>query len=164
LVAAEGGKIIKSHERKQFVLEPGLFPDFRNIGKTLDAKMAQPLPPGESGMKTLMCTGWEMAADQNGAVYFIDHNTKTTTFADPRLQYLAESSSSSSSSSKSHHHHQDARPQMPTKPVYKKNGKWSQDLDECCTKPFECYLSCCLQCVAFGRIHEKLVLNARFFS
>jgi len=29
--------------------------------------------------------GWEMAVDQTGQLYFLDHNTKKTTWADPRV-------------------------------------------------------------------------------
>eukprot|EP01116_Phalansterium_solitarium_P000723 TRINITY_DN10577_c0_g1_i2.p1 TRINITY_DN10577_c0_g1~~TRINITY_DN10577_c0_g1_i2.p1 ORF type:complete len:499 (+),score=145.86 TRINITY_DN10577_c0_g1_i2:52-1497(+) len=41
---------------------PALQPDF-------------PLPPG-----------WEMRLDGTGNVFFVDHNTKTTTYSDPRIQ------------------------------------------------------------------------------
>jgi hypothetical protein len=29
--------------------------------------------------------GWEMRVDDKGRIYYIDHNTETTTWTDPRL-------------------------------------------------------------------------------
>ncbi|MEE6502566.1 hypothetical protein FKM82_004556 [Ascaphus truei] len=52
---------------------------------TTDAsrKLPQYLPPEEESLG-LLPENWEMAFTENGEVYFIDHNTKTTSWLDPR--------------------------------------------------------------------------------
>ena len=39
-----------------------------------------PLPPG-----------WELRMTYNGKPYFVDHNTRTTQYKDPRLECMARS-------------------------------------------------------------------------
>ena len=42
-------------------------------------------------------SGWEMRLTNTARVYFVDHNTKTTTWDDPRLQLVSEGEGSSQS-------------------------------------------------------------------
>ncbi|OCT83474.1 hypothetical protein XELAEV_18026015mg [Xenopus laevis] len=42
------------------------------------------LPPSDEGSLGPLPENWEMAFTENGEVYFIDHNTKTTSWLDPR--------------------------------------------------------------------------------
>lgn len=39
---------------------------------------------GEDIVEESLPAGWEMAFDSDGKVFFIDHNTKQTTWIDPR--------------------------------------------------------------------------------
>ncbi|XP_075039499.1 membrane-associated guanylate kinase, WW and PDZ domain-containing protein 1 isoform X20 [Mixophyes fleayi] len=47
-------------------------------------KLPQYLPPADEGSLGPLPDNWEMAYTENGEVYFIDHNTKTTSWLDPR--------------------------------------------------------------------------------
>ncbi|KAM4650736.1 membrane-associated guanylate kinase, WW and PDZ domain-containing protein 1 isoform 3-T3 [Discoglossus pictus] len=47
-------------------------------------KLPQYLPPADEGSLGPLPENWEMAFTENGEVYFIDHNTKTTSWLDPR--------------------------------------------------------------------------------
>ncbi|XP_063796993.1 membrane-associated guanylate kinase, WW and PDZ domain-containing protein 1 [Pseudophryne corroboree] len=47
-------------------------------------KLPQYLPPVDEGRLGPLPDNWEMAYTENGEVYFIDHNTKTTSWLDPR--------------------------------------------------------------------------------
>uniref|UniRef100_UPI00398F403E membrane-associated guanylate kinase, WW and PDZ domain-containing protein 3a isoform X2 n=1 Tax=Pristiophorus japonicus TaxID=55135 RepID=UPI00398F403E len=49
-------------------------PEFRYLDPLTREDLVEPLP-----------SNWEMAYTDNGMIYFIDHNTKTTTWLDPRL-------------------------------------------------------------------------------
>ncbi|XP_053576981.1 membrane-associated guanylate kinase, WW and PDZ domain-containing protein 1 isoform X2 [Bombina bombina] len=47
-------------------------------------KLPQYLPPPQEDILGPLPENWEMAFTENGEVYFIDHNTKTTSWLDPR--------------------------------------------------------------------------------
>ncbi|XP_068109914.1 membrane-associated guanylate kinase, WW and PDZ domain-containing protein 1 isoform X8 [Hyperolius riggenbachi] len=47
-------------------------------------KLPQYLPPVDEDILGPLPENWEMAYTENGEVYFIDHNTKTTSWLDPR--------------------------------------------------------------------------------
>ncbi|KAM4722779.1 membrane-associated guanylate kinase, WW and PDZ domain-containing protein 1 [Rhinophrynus dorsalis] len=47
-------------------------------------KLPQYLPPSDEETLGPLPENWEMAFTENGEVYFIDHNTKTTSWLDPR--------------------------------------------------------------------------------
>eukprot|EP00960_Hanusia_phi_P035790 751951-Hanusia_phi.AAC.5 len=49
------------------------------------------LPPGYENAKGPLPTGWEARGTADGRMYFIDHNTKTTTWVDPRDSQPRES-------------------------------------------------------------------------
>lgn len=46
---------------------------------SLKIRLEDPLPPG-----------WEIKRTPEGLKYFVDHNTKTTTFVDPRPPYATK--------------------------------------------------------------------------
>ncbi|XP_051949853.1 membrane-associated guanylate kinase, WW and PDZ domain-containing protein 1-like isoform X1 [Xyrauchen texanus] len=50
-----------------------------------NSKHLPALPPDEDPLRPLP-VNWEMACTENGEIYFIDHNTKTTSWMDPRCQ------------------------------------------------------------------------------
>lgn len=58
-------------------------PSYTQPGSAMDLG-AWSMLPGDESQETLP-KNWEMAYTETGMVYFIDHNTKTTTWLDPRL-------------------------------------------------------------------------------
>ncbi|TSL61244.1 Membrane-associated guanylate kinase, WW and PDZ domain-containing protein 3 [Bagarius yarrelli] len=58
-------------------------PSYTQPGSAMDLG-AWSMLPGDESQETLP-RNWEMAYTETGMVYFIDHNTKTTTWLDPRL-------------------------------------------------------------------------------
>lgn len=55
-----------------------------NSAPVVTQKPSDPLPPG-----------WEMGTDSQGRAFFIDHNTQTTTWTDPRLAKSSQAGSAS---------------------------------------------------------------------
>ncbi|KFO37572.1 Membrane-associated guanylate kinase, WW and PDZ domain-containing protein 2 [Fukomys damarensis] len=51
---------------------------------------AKPSKPEENEDLDPLPDNWEMAYTEKGEVYFIDHNTKTTSWLDPRLAKKAK--------------------------------------------------------------------------
>ncbi|EPQ05676.1 Membrane-associated guanylate kinase, WW and PDZ domain-containing protein 2 [Myotis brandtii] len=51
---------------------------------------AKPTKPEENEESDPLPDNWEMAYTEKGEVYFIDHNTKTTSWLDPRLAKKAK--------------------------------------------------------------------------
>lgn len=45
-------------------------------------QQAQRIPPVEFALP--LPEGWDVATDNDGKIYYIDHNTKSTTWIDPR--------------------------------------------------------------------------------
>ncbi|CAJ0937297.1 unnamed protein product [Ranitomeya imitator] len=60
-----------------------ILPSFPTITEA-SQKLPQYLPPTDEGRLGPLPDNWEMAYTENGEVYFIDHNTKTTSWLDPR--------------------------------------------------------------------------------
>ncbi|XP_073425861.1 membrane-associated guanylate kinase, WW and PDZ domain-containing protein 1 isoform X7 [Dendrobates tinctorius] len=60
-----------------------ILPSFPTITEA-SQKLPQYLPPIDEGRLGPLPDNWEMAYTENGEVYFIDHNTKTTSWLDPR--------------------------------------------------------------------------------
>ncbi|KAG8456792.1 hypothetical protein GDO86_002540 [Hymenochirus boettgeri] len=69
------------------------FPVRRAVKDTLsNPQSPQPSPynspkPQHKGAQSFLPPGWEMRIAPNGRPFFIDHNTKTTTWEDPRLKF-----------------------------------------------------------------------------
>ncbi|KAJ8370473.1 hypothetical protein SKAU_G00105010 [Synaphobranchus kaupii] len=63
-------------------------PSYTQSSSTMDFRMWNSLPRDES--QEPLPKNWEMAYTETGMVYFIDHNTKTTTWLDPRLAKKAK--------------------------------------------------------------------------
>ncbi|XP_075443216.1 E3 ubiquitin-protein ligase NEDD4-like isoform X4 [Ascaphus truei] len=69
------------------------FPVRRAVKDTLsNPQSPQPSPynspkPQHKGSQSFLPPGWEMRIAPNGRPFFIDHNTKTTTWEDPRLKF-----------------------------------------------------------------------------
>ncbi|XP_063310011.1 E3 ubiquitin-protein ligase NEDD4-like isoform X4 [Pelobates fuscus] len=69
------------------------FPARRAVKDTLsNPQSPQPSPynspkPQHKGAQSFLPPGWEMRIAPNGRPFFIDHNTKTTTWEDPRLKF-----------------------------------------------------------------------------
>ncbi|XP_053338045.1 membrane-associated guanylate kinase, WW and PDZ domain-containing protein 3a isoform X1 [Clarias gariepinus] len=63
-------------------------PSYTQPGSAMDLG-AWSMLPGDETQETLP-KNWEMAYTETGMVYFIDHNTKTTTWLDPRLARKAK--------------------------------------------------------------------------
>lgn len=63
-------------------------PSYTHPGSAMDLG-AWSMLPGDESQETLP-KNWEMAYTETGMVYFIDHNTKTTTWLDPRLAKKAK--------------------------------------------------------------------------
>ncbi|KAJ6666317.1 hypothetical protein lerEdw1_000589 [Lerista edwardsae] len=55
-----------------------------------DMDITKPLKPEENDELGVLPDNWEMAYTEKGEVYFIDHNTKTTSWLDPRLAKKAK--------------------------------------------------------------------------
>ncbi|XP_028933341.1 membrane-associated guanylate kinase, WW and PDZ domain-containing protein 2 isoform X4 [Ornithorhynchus anatinus] len=55
-----------------------------------DMDVAKPAKPEENDELGSLPDNWEMAYTEKGEVYFIDHNTKTTSWLDPRLAKKAK--------------------------------------------------------------------------
>lgn len=47
--------------------------------------LSPPFPTAEIALPS----GWEMARDMHGRIYFVDHNTRSTTWIDPRVSFAA---------------------------------------------------------------------------
>ncbi|XP_071983897.1 membrane-associated guanylate kinase, WW and PDZ domain-containing protein 1 isoform X2 [Engystomops pustulosus] len=60
-----------------------ILPSFPTITEA-SQKLPQYLPPTDEESLGPLPENWEMAYTENGEVYFIDHNTKTTSWLDPR--------------------------------------------------------------------------------
>ncbi|XP_075690113.1 membrane-associated guanylate kinase, WW and PDZ domain-containing protein 1 isoform X2 [Rhinoderma darwinii] len=60
-----------------------ILPSFPSITEA-SQKLPQYLPPADEERLGPLPENWEMAYTENGEVYFIDHNTKTTSWLDPR--------------------------------------------------------------------------------
>ncbi|XP_073500794.1 membrane-associated guanylate kinase, WW and PDZ domain-containing protein 1 isoform X7 [Phyllobates terribilis] len=60
-----------------------ILPSFPTITEA-SQKLPQYLPPTDEERLGPLPDNWEMAYTENGEVYFIDHNTKTTSWLDPR--------------------------------------------------------------------------------
>ncbi|KAM4022861.1 membrane-associated guanylate kinase, WW and PDZ domain-containing protein 1 isoform 4-T4 [Anomaloglossus baeobatrachus] len=60
-----------------------ILPSFPTITEA-SQKLPQYLPPTDEESLGPLPSNWEMAYTENGEVYFIDHNTKTTSWLDPR--------------------------------------------------------------------------------
>lgn len=71
-VAAQGGPVATTNAT---AVAP------TNSAPLVTQKPSDPLPPG-----------WEMSIDSQGRTFFIDHNTKTTTWTDPRTPKVAATS------------------------------------------------------------------------
>ncbi|KPP78318.1 Membrane-associated guanylate kinase, WW and PDZ domain-containing protein 3-like, partial [Scleropages formosus] len=63
-------------------------PSYNQSSSAMDFRMWSSLPRDES--QEPLPPSWEMAYTETGMVYFIDHNTKTTTWLDPRLAKKAK--------------------------------------------------------------------------
>ncbi|GAA6095941.1 membrane-associated guanylate kinase, WW and PDZ domain-containing protein 3a isoform X1 [Tachysurus ichikawai] len=63
-------------------------PSYTQPGSAMDLG-AWSMLPGDESQETLP-KNWEMAFTETGMVYFIDHNTKTTTWLDPRMAKKAK--------------------------------------------------------------------------
>ncbi|KAG7472092.1 hypothetical protein MATL_G00104940 [Megalops atlanticus] len=63
-------------------------PSYTQSSSGMDFRMWNSLPRDES--QEPLPKNWEMAYTETGMVYFIDHNTKTTTWLDPRLAKKAK--------------------------------------------------------------------------
>ncbi|XP_047662885.1 membrane-associated guanylate kinase, WW and PDZ domain-containing protein 3a isoform X1 [Tachysurus fulvidraco] len=63
-------------------------PSYTQPGSAMDFG-AWSMLPGDESQETLP-KNWEMAFTETGMVYFIDHNTKTTTWLDPRMAKKAK--------------------------------------------------------------------------
>ncbi|XP_037397175.1 membrane-associated guanylate kinase, WW and PDZ domain-containing protein 3a isoform X3 [Pygocentrus nattereri] len=63
-------------------------PSYTQAGSAMDFRAWGTLPRDES--QEPLPKNWEMAYTETGMVYFIDHNTKTTTWLDPRLAKKAK--------------------------------------------------------------------------
>ncbi|XP_058266520.1 membrane-associated guanylate kinase, WW and PDZ domain-containing protein 3a isoform X2 [Hemibagrus wyckioides] len=63
-------------------------PSYTQPGSAMDLGAWSMLPGDES--QEALPKNWEMAYTETGMVYFIDHNTKTTTWLDPRLAKKAK--------------------------------------------------------------------------
>uniref|UniRef100_A0A3B3SH06 Membrane-associated guanylate kinase, WW and PDZ domain-containing protein 3 n=1 Tax=Paramormyrops kingsleyae TaxID=1676925 RepID=A0A3B3SH06_9TELE len=63
-------------------------PSYTQSNNTMDFRTWGSLPRDES--QEPLPKNWEMAYTETGMVYFIDHNTKTTTWLDPRLAKKAK--------------------------------------------------------------------------
>ncbi|XP_053304153.1 E3 ubiquitin-protein ligase NEDD4-like isoform X3 [Spea bombifrons] len=69
------------------------FPARRAVKDTLsNPQSPQPSPynspkPQHKGAQSFLPPGWEMRIAPNGRPFFIDHNSKTTTWEDPRLKF-----------------------------------------------------------------------------
>ncbi|XP_064154886.1 membrane-associated guanylate kinase, WW and PDZ domain-containing protein 3a isoform X2 [Anguilla rostrata] len=63
-------------------------PSYTQSSSAMDFRMWNSLPRDDS--QEPLPKNWEMAYTETGMVYFIDHNTKTTTWLDPRLAKKAK--------------------------------------------------------------------------
>ncbi|KAJ8265412.1 hypothetical protein COCON_G00145110 [Conger conger] len=63
-------------------------PSYTQSSSAMDFRMWNSLPRDES--QEPLPKNWEMAYTETGMVYFIDHNSKTTTWLDPRLAKKAK--------------------------------------------------------------------------
>ncbi|XP_071989679.1 E3 ubiquitin-protein ligase NEDD4-like isoform X14 [Engystomops pustulosus] len=80
-------------EQAQLSMGAKDFPVRRAVKDTLsNPQSPQPSPynspkPQHKGAQSFLPPGWEMRIAPNGRPFFIDHNTKTTTWEDPRLKF-----------------------------------------------------------------------------
>ena len=67
--------------------EASVFPMPRSVSKT---RLVLPKTPASRTAVSLppLPTGWEMRLSNTDRVYFVDHNTRTTSWDDPRLSLL----------------------------------------------------------------------------
>ncbi|XP_072512613.1 membrane-associated guanylate kinase, WW and PDZ domain-containing protein 3a isoform X1 [Salminus brasiliensis] len=75
-------------EHKEGVEWRKAVPSYTQAGSAMDFRTWGTLPRDES--QDPLPKNWEMAYTETGMVYFIDHNTKTTTWLDPRLAKKAK--------------------------------------------------------------------------
>lgn len=75
-------------EHKEGVEWRRAVPSYTQAGMAMDFRAWGTLPRDES--QEPLPKNWEMAYTETGMVYFIDHNTKTTTWLDPRMAKKAK--------------------------------------------------------------------------
>ncbi|XP_066527751.1 membrane-associated guanylate kinase, WW and PDZ domain-containing protein 3a [Hoplias malabaricus] len=75
-------------EHKEGVEWRKAVPSYAQAGSAMDFRAWGTLPRDES--QEPLPKNWEMAYTETGMVYFIDHNSKTTTWLDPRLAKKAK--------------------------------------------------------------------------
>uniref|UniRef100_A0A8C7VUX7 Membrane associated guanylate kinase, WW and PDZ domain containing 3b n=1 Tax=Oncorhynchus mykiss TaxID=8022 RepID=A0A8C7VUX7_ONCMY len=77
-----------SEEHKEGASWRKAVPSYTQSSSAMDFRMWSSLP-GDDSLEPLPLN-WEMAYTETGMVYFIDHNSKTTTWLDPRLAKKAK--------------------------------------------------------------------------
>uniref|UniRef100_A0A8C8CY89 Membrane-associated guanylate kinase, WW and PDZ domain-containing protein 3 n=1 Tax=Oncorhynchus tshawytscha TaxID=74940 RepID=A0A8C8CY89_ONCTS len=78
----------RATEHKEVASWRKAVPSYTQSSSAMDFRMWSSLP-GDDSLEPLPLN-WEMAYTETGMVYFIDHNSKTTTWLDPRLAKKAK--------------------------------------------------------------------------